>query len=350
MDRGPDPRRRPHPPRLPRVAHRAGRARPRAADRRLLRRRQPLRFAAKTLGELGYENVASLAGGYTDWKRNGFPTQLPRSLDAEKRARYSRHLLIPEVGVEGQLKLLDSRILLIGAGGLGSPAVALSRRGRRRHARHRRRRPRRRVEPAAPDRALDRARSATGRPTRRSATHRGAQPRRRGRHVQGAPHLGERRPDPRRRLGRDRRRRRQLPDALPRQRRLRLARHPDRARLDLPLRGPGHRLQAARGPVLPLPLPAAAAARARAELRRGRRARRAARHRRLAAGERGAQARARHRRVARPAACSSSTRSRPSSARSRSAAIPNCPVCGEHPTITEYIDYVEFCSGRPTHA
>jgi molybdopterin/thiamine biosynthesis adenylyltransferase/rhodanese-related sulfurtransferase len=76
----------------------------------------------KTLGELGYENVASLAGGYTDWKRNGFKTQLPATLDPEKRARYSRHLLIPEVGVDGQLKLLQSRVLLIGAGGLGSPA------------------------------------------------------------------------------------------------------------------------------------------------------------------------------------------------------------------------------------
>jgi len=79
-------------------------------------------FAAKSLGELGYANVTSLAGGYTDWKRSGLPTELPRSLDAAKRRRYSRHLLIPEVGEEGQLKLLDSRILLIGAGGLGSPA------------------------------------------------------------------------------------------------------------------------------------------------------------------------------------------------------------------------------------
>jgi molybdopterin/thiamine biosynthesis adenylyltransferase/rhodanese-related sulfurtransferase len=79
-------------------------------------------FAAKALGELGYENVTSLAGGYTDWKRSGLPTELPRSLDAAKRQRYSRHLLIPEVGEEGQLKLLDSRVLLIGAGGLGSPA------------------------------------------------------------------------------------------------------------------------------------------------------------------------------------------------------------------------------------
>src|ERR1041384_599876 len=79
-------------------------------------------FAAKTLEELGYENVVHLAGGFTEWKRNGFPTQLPRSLDETKRQRYSRHLLIPEVGEEGQLRLLDSRILLIGAGGLGSPA------------------------------------------------------------------------------------------------------------------------------------------------------------------------------------------------------------------------------------
>jgi molybdopterin/thiamine biosynthesis adenylyltransferase/rhodanese-related sulfurtransferase len=79
-------------------------------------------FAAKTLGELGYEDVVSLSGGFTDWKRNGFPVQLQAGLDAPRRARYSRHLLIPEVGEEGQLKLLDSKVLLIGAGGLGSPA------------------------------------------------------------------------------------------------------------------------------------------------------------------------------------------------------------------------------------
>src|SRR6266536_2211921 len=79
-------------------------------------------FAAKTLEELGYVDAVSLAGGYVDWKRNGFPTQLPRGLGEEQRRRYSRHVLIPEVGEEGQLKLLDSRILLIGAGGLGSPA------------------------------------------------------------------------------------------------------------------------------------------------------------------------------------------------------------------------------------
>jgi molybdopterin/thiamine biosynthesis adenylyltransferase/rhodanese-related sulfurtransferase len=79
-------------------------------------------FAAKTLDELGYEDVVSLAGGFTDWKRNGFPVDQSAGLDAPKRARYSRHLLIPEVGEQGQLKLLDSKVLLIGAGGLGSPA------------------------------------------------------------------------------------------------------------------------------------------------------------------------------------------------------------------------------------
>jgi molybdopterin/thiamine biosynthesis adenylyltransferase/rhodanese-related sulfurtransferase len=79
-------------------------------------------FAAKTLEELGYKSVYSLAGGFADWKRNGFPFELPQTLDEAKRRRYSRHLLIPEVGEAGQLRLLESRILLIGAGGLGSPA------------------------------------------------------------------------------------------------------------------------------------------------------------------------------------------------------------------------------------
>ncbi len=79
-------------------------------------------FAAKTLEELGYENVSSLAPGYTGWKRDGFPIVVDRALEPDQRRRYSRHLLIPEVGEEGQLQLLDSRVLLIGAGGLGSPA------------------------------------------------------------------------------------------------------------------------------------------------------------------------------------------------------------------------------------
>jgi molybdopterin/thiamine biosynthesis adenylyltransferase/rhodanese-related sulfurtransferase len=80
-------------------------------------------FAAKTLGELGYENVVSLADGFREWKSQGHPWEVSRALDSAKRARYSRHVLIPEVGEAGQLKLLDSRILLVGAGGLGSPAA-----------------------------------------------------------------------------------------------------------------------------------------------------------------------------------------------------------------------------------
>ena len=79
-------------------------------------------FAAKTLEELGYENGHSLAGGFTDWKRNGLEITMPRTLSPERRTRYARHIVIPEIGEEGQLKLLDARILLIGAGGLGSPA------------------------------------------------------------------------------------------------------------------------------------------------------------------------------------------------------------------------------------
>ncbi len=79
-------------------------------------------FAAKSLTELGYERVSSLTGGFTDWKRNGFDVETPQALSPQQRARYSRHLLIPEVGETGQQRLLASRVLLIGAGGLGSPA------------------------------------------------------------------------------------------------------------------------------------------------------------------------------------------------------------------------------------
>ena len=307
-------------------------------------------FAAKTLGDLGYENASTWPGGFADWKRNGYECTTPAALTPAQRARYTRHLLIPEVGEEGQLKLLDSRVLLIGAGGLGSPAALyLAAAG---------------VgtigiidadvvDESNLQRQIVHSTEPLGEPKVASAkrTIEALNP-----DVEVIP-IDERltsenvEPDPRRRLGRDRRRHRQLPDPVPRQRRLGVARHPRRPRLDLPLRGPGHGLQARRRAVLPLPLSRSAAAGARAELRRGRRARRPAGDRRLAPGERGVEARARHRRLAR----------RPAAALRRAAhdlrrgddpRNPDCPVCGEHPTITEYIDYVEFCSSpsRPAEA
>jgi molybdopterin/thiamine biosynthesis adenylyltransferase/rhodanese-related sulfurtransferase len=80
-------------------------------------------FAAKTLQELGYTNVVSMAGGFGKWKDEGRTWLTPVALSAEQRNRYQRHLLLPEVGVAGQAKLLSSKVLLLGAGGLGSPAA-----------------------------------------------------------------------------------------------------------------------------------------------------------------------------------------------------------------------------------
>jgi molybdopterin/thiamine biosynthesis adenylyltransferase/rhodanese-related sulfurtransferase/molybdopterin converting factor small subunit len=80
-------------------------------------------FAAEDLQRLGYRNVSSMAGGFSRWKSEGLPIEMPKRLDRLDRERYSRHLLMPEVGEEGQLKLMESKVLLIGAGGLGSPAA-----------------------------------------------------------------------------------------------------------------------------------------------------------------------------------------------------------------------------------
>jgi molybdopterin/thiamine biosynthesis adenylyltransferase/rhodanese-related sulfurtransferase len=79
-------------------------------------------YAARTLREdLGYEHVESMTGGYTLWKDRGYTVEVPRQMSKEQRERYSRHLLVPEIGQEGQEKLLDAKVLLLGAGGLGSP-------------------------------------------------------------------------------------------------------------------------------------------------------------------------------------------------------------------------------------
>jgi len=80
-------------------------------------------LAADALQALGYRNVVSVAGGYAAWRQHGLPVHVPRLLSAEEKNRYSRHLKIPEIGEAGQLKLLQGRVLLIGAGGLGSPAA-----------------------------------------------------------------------------------------------------------------------------------------------------------------------------------------------------------------------------------
>jgi molybdopterin/thiamine biosynthesis adenylyltransferase/rhodanese-related sulfurtransferase len=79
--------------------------------------------AADELRELGYENAASVAGGIKAWEAEGLPVIAPEGMSAEQRMRYSRHTLLPEVGTEGQLKLLNAKVLLLGAGGLGSPAA-----------------------------------------------------------------------------------------------------------------------------------------------------------------------------------------------------------------------------------
>jgi len=80
-------------------------------------------FAAQTLAALGYTKVVSMDGGFNGWKDAGKPWSTPRTLDSSGRNRYQRHLLLPEVGEQGQLALLDARVLILGAGGLGSPVA-----------------------------------------------------------------------------------------------------------------------------------------------------------------------------------------------------------------------------------
>ena len=296
-------------------------------------------FAAKTLLELGYENVHSLAGGFTDWKRNGLEIVMPRTLSPEKRTRYSRHLLIPEIGEEGQLRLLDSKILLIGAGGLGSPAslylaaAGIGTLGI--------------VDADIVDvtnlqRQIAHSLDTLGTPKVDSAKRAIAALNPDVNVVTYRERLDvrEHRPHPRRRLGFDRRRRRQLPDALPRQRCDRVARHSERPRLHLRSR--------ARRPCSSRTRGRATAVSSRSRPRRNwprREPRRAS-----SACSRGSSARCR---PPRPSSCCADRRAadRPAAALDALATEfsevklrrdAECPVCGEHPTITEYIDYVEF--------
>ena len=80
-------------------------------------------LAALSLRRMGYKHVVSVVGGFAAWKNAGYPFRVPTVLSDEERIRYSRHILLPQVGEEGQLKLKESKVLLIGAGGLGSPAA-----------------------------------------------------------------------------------------------------------------------------------------------------------------------------------------------------------------------------------
>ena len=80
-------------------------------------------FAAQTLAQLGYEDVVSMDGGFNKWKDEGRDWAVPAALSADDRSRYQRHLLLPEIGETGQLKMLDAKVLCLGAGGLGSPAA-----------------------------------------------------------------------------------------------------------------------------------------------------------------------------------------------------------------------------------
>src|SRR6476659_11350162 len=80
-------------------------------------------IAAAQMQQLGYENVASMSGGIVQWQEQGLPVVAAHGMTAEQRERYSRHTLLPEVGVDGQVKLLNAKVLLLGAGGLGAPTA-----------------------------------------------------------------------------------------------------------------------------------------------------------------------------------------------------------------------------------
>ena len=220
------------------------------------------------LQQTGYTNVVNMAGGIVEWSADGLPVDAPTILTPAQQARYSRHLLIPEVGTKGQAALLDSKVLLIGAGGLGSPAAlylaaagvgtigivdfdVVEASNLQRQVIH----------------STERLGRQEGR--LRAADDRGAQPRCAGRDLRRDAQGGQRRAA-HRRLRRDPRRDGHVRDALPRERLGGGGGHPGRARLGLPVRGPADDVRSLRGPVLPLPLPDPAAAGARARLLRGR--------------------------------------------------------------------------------
>ena len=107
------------------IADRIAVAVPDKSQRIILQCRSGVRSydAGQVLQELGYEDVASMAGGILEWEAQGLPVESNVNLTPAQRDRYSRHILLPEVGVEGQIKMLEAKVLLLGAGGLGAPTA-----------------------------------------------------------------------------------------------------------------------------------------------------------------------------------------------------------------------------------
>ena len=253
-------------------------------------------IAAAQLQKLGYENVASMAGGILAWQEQGLPVVAAHGMTPEQRERYSRHTLLPEVGVDGQVKLLNAKVLLLGAGGLGAPtALYLAAAGvgtiglvdddvvdasnLQRQVIHNTERI------GMPKTASARMFIEALNPDVKVVEHNGRLDASNILEIIG-------------RLRHRRRRRRQLPHPLPAERRLGAAAQAGRLRLDPRLRRADLDLRPLRGPLLPLPLPDPAAGRAGAELLRQRGARRDGRDDGHAAGQRGDQAGARRRRAA----------------------------------------------------
>ncbi len=216
-------------------------------------------LAGTTLREMGYSNVESLAGGFQRWKQSGQDYTVPQTLTPDQRSRYSRHVLIPEIGEEGQLELLGSKALLIGAGGLGSPAAlylaaagvgtlglvdddVVDASNLQRQIIHTTDRvgmnkgesARVAIEALNPDVTVN---------------------------VHPVPGRQGQRARPDRRLRRDHRRDRQLPDALPDERRGADGPQAPHPRQHPALRGARLDVHPVRGPLLPVPLPGAPAAR-----------------------------------------------------------------------------------------
>ncbi len=301
-------------------------------------------YAAKTLGDLGYDDVVSMAGGFNRWKDEGREWKAPIVLNADQRNRYQRHLLLPEIGESGQQKLLGSKVLMLGAGGLGSPAAlylaaagvgaigivdmdVVDASNLQRQILHNMDR--------IGDRKVDSAKKTL------AAMN---------------PDLDVRTYDVR--LGADNivdlfkeydlvvDGTRQLPDPLPGERRVAAHEDAGRARLDLPIRGSGHCVRSLRRPLLPMHRPRAPATGARAVVRGGRCARRALRHHRLARGCRSREDAAGYRQPARrPLLAYDALEEEFRQFKVRRD--PNCPACGEGAEIV-IAEYDQLCMPHAT--